>query len=157
MGQAGRNRARDEFDWAVVFNHYQALWKDLADRRRSNAACGTRLSRRKRPDRPDPFTLFAAYPSAHIGPQTEFQKLPGITLDAAVSGRELNTTNFVKLVLPDPRLISDLMAQVADDACTEFYSLARVQPDRTTNVYRWIQENINLSNQHRGQSICGRV
>jgi alpha-maltose-1-phosphate synthase len=131
MGQAGRKRARDEFDWAVVFNRYQALWKDLAERRGSNAACGTQLSRRKRPDRPDPFTLFSGYPSVHIGPQTEFQKLPGIALDAAVSRRELHTTNFATLVLPDPELISDLMAQVADDAWTEFHSLARVRSGRS--------------------------
>src|SRR5215813_850034 len=30
MGRAGRKRAREEFDWTVVFNRYQALWKDLA-------------------------------------------------------------------------------------------------------------------------------
>jgi alpha-maltose-1-phosphate synthase len=131
MGQAGRKHARDEFDWAVVFSRYQALWKDLAERRRSNAACGTRLSQRKRPDRPDPFTLFASYPTTHIGPRTEFQRRPGIGLDAAVSRRELHTTNFAKLVLPDPDLISDLMAQVADDAWTEFHSLARIRSGRS--------------------------
>jgi len=131
MAQAGRKRARAEFDWAVVFNRYQALWKDLAERRRSSAACGTGLSRRKRPDRPDPFTLFASYPSVHIGPRTEFQRLPGIALDAAVSRRELHTTNFATLVLPDPELISHLMAQVTDDAWTEFHSLARVRSRRS--------------------------
>jgi alpha-maltose-1-phosphate synthase len=127
MGQAGRKRARDEFDWTVVFSRYQALWKDLAERRRSNTACGARLSRRKRPDRPDPFTLFASYPSVHIGPRTKFQKRPGITLDTAVSRRDLHTTNFATLVLPDPKLIRDLMTQVTDDAWTEFHTLARVR------------------------------
>jgi glycosyltransferase involved in cell wall biosynthesis len=40
MGRAGRRRARKEFDWGRIIPRYQALWVELAERRRSAAASG---------------------------------------------------------------------------------------------------------------------
>jgi starch synthase len=58
MGAAGAERARTHYDWPVLLDRYAAFAADLAQRRR--AAAG---SRRAPPARPDPFALFAHYPT----------------------------------------------------------------------------------------------
>lgn len=60
MGAAGRQRAREAFDWRVVIPQYQALWAELGRRR---AAAGPRPGQ-ENPYRPDPFRMFAAYPTS---------------------------------------------------------------------------------------------
>ena len=70
MGSAGRARAKDVFDWTVVMSQYRALWRELADRRALLTAApllGDSASQRIRPDRMDPFQLFASYPTAMLG------------------------------------------------------------------------------------------
>lgn len=73
MGEAGRERARREYDWAVVYAQYEALWAELAEIR-GHVAADPRLrvaaAPKAAPARPDPFTAFAHYPSRHLGPAT---------------------------------------------------------------------------------------
>lgn len=64
MGAAGRLRAAD-FDWSRIIPCYQGLWAELAERRAlASRAAGPH------PARPDPFTAFASYPTAAMGPDT---------------------------------------------------------------------------------------
>lgn len=65
MGQAGRERAQGTFDWRIVIPQYQALWSEL--RRRRLAA--PPQPGRDHPHRPDPFRMFASYPSIILGPE----------------------------------------------------------------------------------------
>ena len=69
MGEAGRARAKRVFDWSAVIPAYQALWTELAQRRR---AAGT-TARPRHPLRDDPFKLFAAFPTHRIGARTQVQ------------------------------------------------------------------------------------
>lgn len=62
MGAAGQRRAREVFDWRVVIPQYQALWAELG-RRRAAAQVQPPL---ENPYRPDPFRMFAAYPTAAL-------------------------------------------------------------------------------------------
>ncbi|MCR5877533.1 glycosyltransferase family 4 protein [Phenylobacterium sp. J367] len=62
LGENAQRRAREVFDWSVIIPQYQALWGELNARRL--AAAPEALSSRN-PFRPDPFTLFKAYPTAH--------------------------------------------------------------------------------------------
>ena len=64
MGEAGRRRTREVFDWRLILPRYRELWQELhAIRRRSAdpapAAAGW-------PARQDPFTTFAGYASASL-------------------------------------------------------------------------------------------
>ncbi len=64
MGEAGRQRARDVFDWSHIIASYQNLWHEMAERRRRDgAAVAANPALRGHPSRPDPFTLFNSYPS----------------------------------------------------------------------------------------------
>ena len=60
MGEAGRRRALEVFDWRVVIPQYQALWAELRRRRLAAPA----QPARDNPYRLDPFRMFASYPTA---------------------------------------------------------------------------------------------
>ncbi|WP_337189101.1 glycosyltransferase family 4 protein [Phenylobacterium sp.] len=64
MGAAGRARAREVFDWRAVIPQYQALWAELSRRRRAAPP----MPGLENPYRPDPFRMFAGYPTRALGP-----------------------------------------------------------------------------------------
>lgn len=68
MGAAGRRRAEAEYDWRQIIGQYQELWIELAARRETDAAVGARDHAKEtvHPDYPDPFSMFAEHPSAHL-------------------------------------------------------------------------------------------
>lgn len=67
MGEAGRARAREAFDWSVVVARYQELWAELARVRASaKAASGRAADRDFQPLRADPYRLFQSYPTRVI-------------------------------------------------------------------------------------------
>lgn len=63
MGRAAQIRAREVFDWRAVIPQYQALWDELGRRRRAAPA----QPGLENPYRPDPFRMFAGYPTAVLG------------------------------------------------------------------------------------------
>ncbi|NQW00520.1 MAG: CDP-glycerol glycerophosphotransferase family protein [Rhodospirillales bacterium] len=67
LGEAARKRAREVYDWRVVINAYQDLWRELANiRSRSVESAPTVAGRPMHPLRDDPFSLFQAYPSQTV-------------------------------------------------------------------------------------------
>jgi glycosyltransferase involved in cell wall biosynthesis len=80
MGEAGRARARSEFDWSVIYRRYEALWGELGRiRARGAADPALRLNAAPKasPVRPDPFTAFAHYPTHHVGAATRVRAAKG--------------------------------------------------------------------------------
>lgn len=69
MGQAGRQRAREVYDWAVIIPQYEALWAQLGELRKAQAPALKPLPH-PWPARMDPFHAFAGYPTALLTPQT---------------------------------------------------------------------------------------
>lgn len=61
LGEAGRQRAQDEFDWSIVLDRYVALADKLHQIRQAATAAATPW-----PSRPDPFALFSHYPTASV-------------------------------------------------------------------------------------------
>ncbi len=80
LGEQARARARAVFDWSAIIPQYQALWAEQDARRR---AAPPEAPVADNPFRPDPFRLFAGYPTRHIGPEDLLALSPGITWDAA--------------------------------------------------------------------------
>ncbi|WP_394653520.1 glycosyltransferase family 4 protein [uncultured Sphingomonas sp.] len=62
LGEAGRRRATQDFDWPVILDRYAELADELAAIR--HAAPTARVAR---PNRPDPFALFSHYPTTTLG------------------------------------------------------------------------------------------
>jgi len=82
MGQAGRARAREVYDWAVVYRQYQALWAELNARRQAaenDPALKTRMGSlaRAASARLDPFHTFGHYPTELLTPATRLTLAPG--------------------------------------------------------------------------------
>lgn len=127
MGAAGAQRAREQFDWAVIFRRYLALWDELAERRRADPQLVPPLPQTRRPDRADPFSMFASYPSHHVGPGTSFRRRSGTEVSEAILRRDLASTEFAKPVLPSPALITDILNALASE-WTTFDELARGTP-----------------------------
>jgi len=67
MGEAGRRRAREVYDWSSVIPKYLALWEEQA-RLRNDAAefAPPKADAPPAPSHPDPFELFADYPTLMI-------------------------------------------------------------------------------------------
>ncbi|WP_293907472.1 glycosyltransferase family 4 protein [Phenylobacterium sp.] len=86
LGDAGRRRARELYDWPVVYRQYQDLWGDLNARRRAAIADPATLDRLKAAPRAgasrlDPYYAFGHYPTAQLGAATRLSLAPGATLE----------------------------------------------------------------------------
>ncbi|HTK36760.1 MAG TPA: glycosyltransferase family 4 protein [Caulobacteraceae bacterium] len=79
MGAAAQERARTVFDWKTVIGQYQALWAELAAIRKAAPA---RPAGGLSPWRPDPFQLFAGYPTQGLAPEAVATLAPGATIGA---------------------------------------------------------------------------
>ncbi len=84
LGESGRRRAREVFDWAVVYAQYQALWLELASIRQTahrNPEYHPLLRQppRAAAGRMDPFNTFQSYPTALIQAGTIIFRSPGAT------------------------------------------------------------------------------
>jgi glycosyltransferase involved in cell wall biosynthesis len=68
MGEAGRARAREVFDWSTVIAAYQALWAELAAIRRAKGGeVATPIPGEPvLPQGPDPFAVFRGFPTASL-------------------------------------------------------------------------------------------
>lgn len=62
MGAAGKSRVATFFDWARIVPQYEALWEELDARRNAAQAAGRRYPATT-PLSPDPFRLYAEFPS----------------------------------------------------------------------------------------------
>jgi glycosyltransferase involved in cell wall biosynthesis len=82
MAEAARLRARRMYDWSAIIPQYLALWDEQA-RIRAKATEFAPLipGRQPAPTRPDPFMLFADYPTNRLDPKQRVTLVPGANLD----------------------------------------------------------------------------
>lgn len=125
MGAAGQARAREVFDWGAVIPQYQALWAELARRR---AAAG-RQPGLENPYRPDPFRMFAGYPTAVLEPDDLVAAarpfvegeapflldLPGVRNAAARLPTTVEAEALIAAVTVRPQSVGDLLAAFPSD------------------------------------------
>ncbi|WP_052003082.1 glycosyltransferase family 4 protein [Microvirga sp. BSC39] len=75
MGANGAARAREHFDWKVIVRAYEELWQELAALRTAGQeAPSPGAARGIWPARPDPFELFASFPSIPFSSQQVFSQ-----------------------------------------------------------------------------------
>jgi alpha-maltose-1-phosphate synthase len=137
MGEAGRRRAREVYDWAAIIPRYEALWAELAEMRKGKAGELKPLAH-PWPARMDPFHAFAAYPSRLLTPQT---LLALVDADAASAlarvraYRQLAMVEFAKAVLPGDEDVQALLA--AATGPQEAQALVQgIEPARRPFVFR---------------------
>ncbi|MBO6758467.1 MAG: glycosyltransferase family 4 protein [Roseibium sp.] len=112
MGAAGRERAREVYDWKHIIPQYEALWAELDAVRKAD---GPKLAPAAVPwpARPDPFLAFAAYPSGLLGDETVLELVPpsaGAAMDQVRSYLTLFLVNYTPRVIPAESEIRHILA-----------------------------------------------
>lgn len=116
LGEAGRRRARENYDWAGIILQYERLWEELAVIRREQGPQCQPLPH-PWPARLDPFHAFAGYPTTVLQAQTPLTLTdtgPAAALVRVEHYLGLAMVNFVKEVLPtldEVRLVLEAAGQ----------------------------------------------
>lgn len=126
MGEAGRTRAREVFDWRVVIGQYQALWAELRRRRLAASPQGP-LSN---PYRPDPFHMFAAYPTAALSAYDVLELARPFVAGEAITILSKPSVINVAARLPDEAEVEALLASLGEGAKTVAQLMQETAPER---------------------------
>lgn len=112
MGEAGRQRARQLYDWAVIYRRYQSLWAELAERRRADPDLFGSPLTLTRPDRPDPFAAFAGYPTTRLSGEHLVALAEGVATLELRRALAMNTfAKSVQLNEADCAMVLDFLRQ----------------------------------------------
>ena len=133
MGKAGQQRARSEFDWSVIMNRYADLWSELGERRRAGATLNPPTAPRQRPDRPDPFTMFATYPSLIMSGDIRIRRIDGIGVQTALERRELDSVKFA-VTVPHADMVQNVYDVVPADRWMTVGEIHRAIPALAENA-----------------------
>lgn len=113
MGEAGRARAREVYDWRVIVGRHQALWAELAERRRADPDFSRVPTPAMRPARADPFALFENYATSVLGDEHRVRRIAGVTAEVLEQRRALAMNAFAAPVLPAAGLCARLLDALA--------------------------------------------
>jgi glycosyltransferase involved in cell wall biosynthesis len=113
MGAAGRQRARESFDWGHILKRYRELWTELAERRRASVDFFGPAPLTERPERMDPFALFAGYATHRLTDADTLTLVPGANAAALAARRALAMNAFAERVYPTPRECAEIIARIA--------------------------------------------
>jgi hypothetical protein len=117
MGAAARAHALKNFDWSVIFQRYRLLWSELNERRRSDpdlfGDAGKTI-----PDRPDPFALFASYPTIALAPETVVRLAPNGSMKRAMSYLQMGINRFAATSLPTGMELERMFELLAEGEMT---------------------------------------
>lgn len=112
LGAAGRRRASEVYDWRVIVNSYQDLWRELANiRSRSVESTPVVQGHPAHPLRDDPFSLFQGYPSQTINGDVQvsladpasgelivqLNERRGLTMNQFAQGAMLNDEDILRV------------------------------------------------------------
>jgi len=109
MGEAGRRRALEEFDWPVIVRRYQELWHALGERRRAAPPSPALASPRRR----DPFWLFAEYPTRALADADRVTAAPGASVARLRELQSLGLLGYGAPVLPRLEACEALFERIA--------------------------------------------
>jgi starch synthase len=140
MGEAGRARAREEFDWQVIVRRYQALWQALAERRGSAAPSPALTDPRRR----DPFWLFAEYPTRVLSPGDRLAPAPGASAARLHGLLASNLIGWGGAVLPNEETYARILERLAAAPGTTVADLAAQfggrQPAQLVRGLAWLHK-----------------
>ena len=138
MGQAGRARAREVYDWAVIIPQYETLWAQLNALRAEQGPKAQPLTH-PWPARMDPFHAFASYPTYTLKADTLLALVDEQATQAmarVLAYKSLSMVNFAKLVLPsDDEILAVLQAAQVGPKAAEAL-VAHVPAERQAHVFR---------------------
>lgn len=120
LGDAGRQRAREMYDWSAIIPQYEQLW---ARQRQMRAELGGRFRPLAQPwpARMDPFNGFAGYPTRTLSADSVVQ-LVDADADGAIERvaafRRLKMVDFASYVIPDDKRVDAILRRLASAGAT---------------------------------------
>lgn len=140
MGAAAAQRAREVFDWSRIIPRYEALWAELDARRRAAQPEAPRSrNAADNPWRPDPFRMFASYPTEWATSTTMLAAAPGMDWPAAQALMDKPLVRLMPQYLPTPdevRAILEALAAAPQTALGDL--LLRFPPGRRPFLERGV-------------------
>jgi hypothetical protein len=115
MGASGRARAREVYDWAVVYREYQALWAQLDECRPRGGASG---APRASPARLDPFLTFGHYATHRILPATRVMRRDGASAEAYAQLARTPLFSYASRELPTPEMFARVISAIGPGGST---------------------------------------
>ncbi|MSO93793.1 MAG: glycosyltransferase [Rhodospirillales bacterium] len=140
MGAKARVRALERFDWRVVVGAYQELWRELGRiRERGREIAPKRTDGAVHPLRDDPFALFAAYPTATIGPESSVSAVAGADAGRVRALKRFPMNEFASKTFLDDADIEGILARLHDIGTLSVAALKEsVDPERRNLVERTV-------------------
>lgn len=138
MGEAGRQRATEVYDWAAIIPQYEALWAQQNELRQAQAKDLKPLAH-PWPARLDPFHAFASYPTRIIALETVL-RLTDIDAQAAIARvtayNQLAMVNFAKVVLPADAEVKTVLKAAEAGGKTAADLIRSIPAERQAFVFR---------------------
>jgi len=137
MGEAGRARAREVYDWKPIIGQYEALWAQLSEIRVAQAK-GLQPLPHPWPARMDPFHAFAGYPTQTLTPQTVLAMVDADTdtaLKRTLAYRQLAMVDFARIVLPTQAEIEAVLREATQPQPAQVL-VAGIAKERQAFVFR---------------------
>lgn len=138
MGQAGRQRARELYDWATIIPQYEDLWAQLNQLRTGGPIKQTSLQH-PWPARTDPFHTFAGYPTSFLTPEIVLSLVDAdvnSAMERARVYRQLAMIDFAKMILPDSSEVDSVILIAASGPTTAEQLVAGISQERRPFVFR---------------------
>jgi hypothetical protein len=143
MGDAGKTRAQQYYDWSVIIPEYEALWSELNNIRLTlSRGEGKKAHSSVWASRLDPTLSFANYPTQHLSKETLFKLSPASAAEAITlleEYRNLDMVNYAKYVFPTEEEIKNILLIAESyfpDWCNASTLISDVSQDRRPYVYR---------------------
>jgi len=114
MGESGRRRAQEVFDWRAIVPQYQALWGELAQRRKAASAQSAPASLVTNPRRLDPFRLFESYPTEPMTRQSVVSVAAGVAWDQARARLDLHLASIARWAIASPEEMELLFDKILE-------------------------------------------
>ena len=140
MGQAGKQRAQQLYDWRVIIAQYEALWQEQT-RLRLAAQTSNQIALPPHawPARMDPFFAFESYPTQTLKPTSMLALADASATEALLRVNQYKTlamVNFAKLVLPTDAEIAHVLNAAAHAPCSAQALIQDIEPSRQAFVLR---------------------
>jgi hypothetical protein len=140
MGQAGKQRAQQLYDWSTIIAQYESLWKEQTQLRlAAQTADHVAMPPHAWPSRMDPFFAFESYPTQTLKPASMLALADATATEALLrvnQYKSLAMVNFAKLVLPTDAEIANVLGAAAQGPCSAQALVHGIEPSRQAFVMR---------------------
>jgi len=140
MGQAGKQRAQQLYDWCTIIAQYEALWQEQTQLRlAAQTADHVAEPPHAWPARMDPFFAFESYPTQTLKPTSVLALVDASATEALLRVNQykgLAMVNFAKLVLPTDAEIVHVLNAAAQGPSSAQALVQGIEPSRQAFVLR---------------------